>query len=477
MSQYVECSQCSRPSSVATCSNLKSAATQLPSSTDQTLGWDAMQVGAALLGLCNELIAGIVSQVPEFRNLKALSLAHRAFTNHCQKRLFETLCVDQTNRRLATVYDTFERNPCKTAYIRHLYVRFPWDDEATFNPSTDARFLHLMQLISDSPRPLYTFFLSNVDHLQSGSVPLVMDRILTARIPRALTSLSISNCDLPKTAISRCSELKELYNSEVRLIEPDEKLEGTPAKCNTSLRMPHLESFCYNVATETVKEILSALGSDESIVELSTLRILDLIPEHQEDMAMAQAILDAGQDSFEELRLTQTTNDPSKLCLPLKPISTCTQTRAGYTKNRYFSLANLLSFRHLSRLRVFRLRSAVYDSDPKRMKVVDDMRIMLSRLPRDNCLDTLEYRVQVFGESEYAPAVLQNWRGLAMEIIRVSAGRPFRFLFEMDARPEPSVSESEDLDDWPCYDDSMLRPGYEKLESLVDHEMRDIKAQ
>ncbi|KAH6901259.1 hypothetical protein BKA70DRAFT_1197116 [Coprinopsis sp. MPI-PUGE-AT-0042] len=202
------------------------------------------------------------------------------------------------------------------------------------------------------------------------------------------------------------------------------------------------------MATETVKEILSTLGSEASIAELSTLRILDLIPEHQEDMSMAQPILDAAQDSFEELQLMGTTD--------------------GYNPNRYFSLANLLNFRHLSRLRIFRFRSAAYESDPKHTKVVDDMRIMLSRLPAGNCLDTLEYRLQVFGGLTFAAGMSQNWQGLAKEIVRVSAGRPFRFLFEMDNR-----AELEDPDDWFCYDDS---PELRNLYSHVNHEMRDVKA-
>ncbi|KAH6901260.1 hypothetical protein BKA70DRAFT_691707 [Coprinopsis sp. MPI-PUGE-AT-0042] len=406
-------------------------------------------IKVALLELCNELLSEIVAHVGKVKDLKALSLVHRAFTDLCQKSLFDLVRIYEWNRGLTTVYDTCDRDPRKAAYIRHIAVMVPDDSKRIFNPLADARFLSLMSLISDSPTPIRSCTLQNVDNSPGRSTRVVMDCILTASISQTLTELSLCNCELPTAAISQCFQLKKLDISEVRLIE----LAGASTNHTESGQRPHLTSLEYTTSTETIKAMLPSLGAETSIAELSALRILRLIPEHQEDMAQAQAILDAAQDSLRELHLVDGTHEPM------------------YNLNRHFFLANLLNFRHLSRLRYFELRASVYDSDPGRMKVVDDMIIMLSRIPAVNSLDTFNYRVQAKGRPPFTNAMSQNWHGLAKEVIRMSAGRPFRFLFEMDTGIEESSSDS---DTW-YYTRDQLRPHHKKLYSHVCHEMRDIK--
>jgi hypothetical protein len=100
-----------------------------------------------VLELCLELIAEIIDRGTRAKDLKALSLAHRSFTDLCwQKRLFDTLDVSSRNRRLRIAYDTVERDPRKAAYIRKLDVMFY--GEVGFNPHSDLRFLSLLQLMS-----------------------------------------------------------------------------------------------------------------------------------------------------------------------------------------------------------------------------------------------------------------------------------------------------------------------------------------
>ncbi|KAH6880169.1 hypothetical protein BKA70DRAFT_1344017 [Coprinopsis sp. MPI-PUGE-AT-0042] len=211
----------------------------------------------------------------------------------------------------------------------------------------------------------------------------------------------VDNTQLPDAAISQCSQLKQLTLSEVRPTEPSMALTCAPGGYKASGQVPYLKVLDYSSSADMAKRLINVHGPKPPVASLSELRILSMLPEHQEDMALAQAILDAAQDSLEELHLVEFTYDPRY-------------------ESRYFSLAGLLDFQRLSRLRHFQLRARI-------------------------------------------------WHGLAKEVIRVSAGRPFRFRFEMDA-----IEDSETEDSWD--DGSRLRAAREKLYNHVQHEMRDIKA-
>ncbi|KAH6901255.1 hypothetical protein BKA70DRAFT_1568612 [Coprinopsis sp. MPI-PUGE-AT-0042] len=406
----------------------------------------------SLLDLCSELIAEIVNHVANLKakDLKALSLTHSAFTDLCQQYLFQILAIHSSNTRLPIAYDTLEGDPRKVAYIRQLSVGFSGPDDV-FNPLVDSRFLSLMQAISNAPQRLSRLYVGYVDDLGTATFgPLLMEHIFTPGICHALTELSVDNTQLPDAAISQCSQLKQLTLSEVRPTEPSMALTCAPGGYKASGQVPYLKVLDYSSSADMAKRLINVHGPKPPVASLSELRILSMLPEHQEDMALAQAILDAAQDSLEELHLVEFTYDPRY-------------------ESRYFSLAGLLDFQRLSRLRHFQLRARMCDSDSNRTHVVHDMKVVLSRLPPGNSLDNLYYRVQVFGQLPFTTALNQSWHGLAKEVIRVSAGRPFRFRFEMDA-----IEDSETEDSWD--DGSRLRAAREKLYNHVQHEMRDIKA-
>ncbi|KAH6885141.1 hypothetical protein BKA70DRAFT_126871 [Coprinopsis sp. MPI-PUGE-AT-0042] len=406
----------------------------------------------SLLDLCDELIAGIINRVAKAKDLKALSLAHRSFTDLCQLHLFQSLAITSSNDRLPIVYDTVEGDPRKIAHIRKLFVRFGGPDDV-FNPLVDPRFLSLMQAMSNAPRRLSELFIANGDDLGAAtSGPLLMEHIFTPGICHALTELTVYSTQLPGAAISQCSQLKQLDLSQVRPTEPDTALTHAPGEYKAPGRLPHLTKLDYSSSADMVRRLVNVHGPKPPVASLSELRILNIVPEHQEDMAVAQPILDAAQDSLEELHLVETTDDPRY-------------------ESRYFILAGLLDFQRLSRLRHFQLRARMCDSDSNRTQVINDMKVMLSRLPPGNSLYTLDYRVQALGQPPFTTALRQSWHGLAKEVIRVSAGRHFRFLFEMNANLEDS--EPEDSSSW---DDARLHAAHEMLYSHIQHEMRAIKA-
>lgn len=263
---------------------------------------------AALLELCNELITEIVFHVAAGKDLKALSLAHRVFTDLCQRRLFKTLRISQCNHKLPVAYDTLERQPHKAAYIRLLSVDLSSDIMEGFDPFVDTRFLSFIDIISKAQGSLRSIHLAQVDNADGRSTRRAMDCILTVNISQTLTSLSLSHCELPRAAISQCPLLKKLNLEEVRLIE----LAGAPGNSNSVPdRKPRLEILEYTAATDTVKAMLSTQGDETPTADLSKLQILGLTPEHEEDLAVAQAILDAAHDSLEELYLVDCTRDPS----------------------------------------------------------------------------------------------------------------------------------------------------------------------
>jgi hypothetical protein len=419
----------------------------------------------SVLGLCPEILAEFTKSVGKVKDLKALSLVHRSFTGHCQKHLFERLDVTSHNRRLHIAYETIEKDSWKVDYVRWLFVRFDELDE--FNPLSDSRFVSLVQLMPNATRPPSTLHLANLAELIDITTPspLPMERIFTTGICRALTCLIVHNTQLPDAAISRCSQLKELSLSEVRR---DNALSNDPGEKRTSDPEPHIEKLDYTSSTEMIKRLIEVHGPLPPVASLSALRVLSLVPEHEEDMALAQPILDVAHDSLEELYLQDTTDDSGKSCLLDR--TTLTNSYADYDFKQLL-LANLLNFQRLSHLRLVDLRCTVYDSDPNGAQVVHDMQVMLSRLPVSNSLATFKYRVQVFGRPPYTIAMLQSWQGLAKEVIRVAGARPFRLSLEMDTGFEDTEAE-----DSPLREDARLHSERVTLFSHVRHEMRHLEA-
>ena len=126
------------------------------------------------------------------------------------------------------------------------------------------------------------------------------------------------------------------------------------------------------------------------------------------------------QDSLDEIYLVDTIYDPRKYStLNLSHILT---RETGY-EGRYFRLAGLLNFQHLSRFRLLKLRCSVIESDSDRMGIVEDMRAVLSRISPDNPFHMLDYRVQLFGNPPFTSGMVQNWRGLAEQIAHVANGK------------------------------------------------------
>jgi hypothetical protein len=112
-----------------------------------------------------------------------------------------------------------------------------------------------------------------------------MEHIFTAGICSALTSLEVKSMALPDSAISQCLQLKELYLDNVWCAKP----EGTPVDgpSEKSRPVPHIEEIDYTSSTTMIKRILQLENPKAPVASLSNLRLLDLIPEHQEDMALA----------------------------------------------------------------------------------------------------------------------------------------------------------------------------------------------
>jgi hypothetical protein len=215
----------------------------------------------------------------------------------------------------------------------------------------DSRFLSLLRIMSTGPRPPRDLDIANVNpdwkRVAPPTRPVLIEHACTvAGTCHALTSLAVSSMALLDTTISQCFQLKERYLDSVWCAIPPSR---------------SAREYQRSAAHRVIERILLPGGPRLPVASLSHLRTLKVIPEHQEDMAIVLPIFDVAYSSLGELRLIDSTCDPSMGCLLLKQ-ALSTDLRAGY-EDKNFPFAGLVNFQQLSHLRLIGLRCTIYDSD------------------------------------------------------------------------------------------------------------------
>ncbi|KAJ3520152.1 hypothetical protein NMY22_g12876 [Coprinellus aureogranulatus] len=410
-----------------------------------------------LANLSNELLALIVEHVADDtdsgaeKRLKRLSVVDRTFTLLCQSHLFKELRLKGVKsnmiKTLKRAYDILKRkDPASFSFVRKIRFEFSKQKDLSWL-FQDRTFTSLMEILSRAPRPPYRIKIFDWNAPKTKGSELFVEGLLKSFFSRTLESLFIWDSHIPADTLLISATLKKLHICAVQIVLPKD---GTARLVEGEL--PKLRKLDHRLSFGTVQWMLPG-GGTRRIADLSQLRILHMCPEDEENMALAQPILDVAQETLEELHLTHSYVN-------------------NFEEHRgYIPLAPLLELRNLHQLRVFKLISGIYDGDPDRLDVIKDLTRVLSTIPAVNHLSSIGLRMWVYGkppfEQVFKDTESQKWRALGEEIIRISSGKPLRFVLDIEIQNE----EGDPLD----YHDPIDECRLQRLYGHIEKEFQQLR--
>ena len=267
--------------------------------------------------LSGELLVLIVEQLERLsvsnnnKNLNNLSLADRAFTETCQKYIFQELRLgygrDIVSKDLENVKKFLEDKPL---LAKHVRVVRAWFSLSAF-PFKDPNFTSILRLLAKSLTPPCELNFSGLGRVSSTVLsstikdPTFLTRQLAESLfSQSLTILrlrSITNVPLPLFLI--CPKLREVFLNNVEA--SGESYDSYPDDLCSGREAPLLEVLEYHESDTLVEQmIVPPPRFNTPVVLFSNLRVLKLDPDFREGMTYLQPILDVACNTLEDLYLT-----------------------------------------------------------------------------------------------------------------------------------------------------------------------------
>ena len=260
--------------------------------------------------LCDDLLGCIVEHVAKLpsrdRQLRNLSLADRAFTHLCQTYLFQTLRLEEPNRKISSklkkIGNILKENPALANSVRIIWLVLNHRNGWLFN---DPTFISTVKLLAESPRPPHELcFGGAVISIMLEDPILVVERLAQSFFPQTLTTLTLTYCkNVPLSFFLVCPRLRTV---ELDHVAPTKQgYDDYPDELCGGRDLPALEVFEYRDAYRLVKQMITPPPRFHTPVVLwSNLRVLILSPHEKKEMACLQTILNAACNTLEELFLT-----------------------------------------------------------------------------------------------------------------------------------------------------------------------------
>ncbi|KAF9561637.1 hypothetical protein CPC08DRAFT_735499 [Agrocybe pediades] len=372
------------------------------------------------------------------RDLRALSLADRAFTSACQKWIFKTFRLFGGGK--ATVDDQLQTKgkilaqvPLLSHWIRKIQLqdinnRLSW-------LLSEPRFVSILQMLALSPAPPNELILEGALYkpVVFSDIYFFTTRLSQSFFPGTLTTLRLWECrDVPLTIITMLPRLKILYLDTIEAGKEDCSEYGV-SELLESKHIPAIEVFeSRRSHTMLASMIAPSPNNGEYIVQWDRLRILRLPPQDRESMQYLPRILSFSCGSLEELYLDA----------------------ADYRNCINLPLAELVDLSILPELRIFTMRFDLGTYDD-----VTEVTTILQRIPSDNKLTNIMIEFPVKNASTLC--FDHHWSRLCEEVKRVSAQR--RLEFELKFYPSSYKISVEEVNE-------QVKKLQENLSSLITSE-------
>jgi hypothetical protein len=258
-----------------------------------------------------ELLALIVEQLasraedPRAENLKRLSVVDRAFTLLCQSHLFKDLNLSgdkaKMTRTMENAYAILERKVSSgISFVRQIRL----DLDRQKDPSwlfQDQTFLSLMGVLSKAPRPPYELDIMNWNAKKTEDPHLIIQGLANSFFSKSLEGLHLYRCRIPVNLLRVSPALKRLEILDVNIITPSKNGRDDTAQFDKT-QLPKLRVLDHRLSFDLVQRFLPAEGRKQ-VADLSQLRTLHMCPEDEENMTLAQPILDVACKTLEEIHL------------------------------------------------------------------------------------------------------------------------------------------------------------------------------
>ncbi|KAF4611854.1 hypothetical protein D9613_004348 [Agrocybe pediades] len=344
-------------------------------------------------------------------DLRALCLTDRVFTYACQKWIFKTLRLFNSEFEKATMDEQLQtkgrilaKAPELSRWIRNISLS-DINDQLTWL-LLEPRFISIMQMFALSPAPpnelVLEYFLYHP--VVFRDVRFFIRRLSQSFLPRTLTTLRLRQCrDVPLTIITMLPRLKSLYLDDSEAREKDYPAYGS--ELLESKHIPAIEVL-QSRRSHTMLALMTVPFNDlgEYVVKWDKLRILHLSPQERESMQHLPRILSLSRGSLEELYLDA----------------------VDYRNCINLPLAELVDLSILPELRIFTMCFDLRTYDD-----VTEVNTILQTIPGGNKLTNIRIEFPVKNSSTLG--FDYYWSQLCAEVKRVSAQR--RLEFELEFYP------------------------------------------
>ena len=264
--------------------------------------------------LSDDLIASIVEQVAKLpfdqEILMNLSLADRAFTQSCQKYIFQKLILLGGSQRdifkeIKLRKKILDKKPSFANRVRMVKIAISDEDNAT-SVIQYHNLTRIFQLLAKSPMPPQELHFGGkaFSWLTIQDPIRVVRRLTDSFFSQTLTILNVSDCNnVPLPLFLIFPSLRELILDQVAAA--DESYKEYPDNQCSGREAPLLEVMEYRNSHSLVQKMIAPPRRFKTpVVIWSKLRILTISPRDKEGVACLQPILDAACNTMEELYLT-----------------------------------------------------------------------------------------------------------------------------------------------------------------------------
>ncbi|KAH6910455.1 hypothetical protein BKA70DRAFT_1270400, partial [Coprinopsis sp. MPI-PUGE-AT-0042] len=362
-----------------------------------------------------ELLDSIVDHIaqdlwPE-GDLKSLALADRCFTPLCQKHIFkEFVCASRHDggdwkQQLRSFHYALTTNPSVSSWVKAITLVIHARIKGRTWVFHEAAFTSILAQLgsTDSPPTALGVHTSSDEKLPFREPDLVL-KVVSESLAPGLVKLSLSFCDgVPMELFLLLPKLKELNLDHIfPRLDPLCHTDALPQRSS-----PALDTFSFRYSHEMLEQLLAPITEqDQSVIDFSTLRILEFAPSDEEAFPSILKILERAQKSLEELI-------PTRVKSP----------RRDYVSPVYMPITSYLDLRILHRLRTLHLDAPISCEDPQASCVVADLADAFRGVPESNNLRNIFLTFSIIGYHPFDHAQSQGWSSLAREISRLASGR------------------------------------------------------
>ena len=270
--------------------------------------------------LPNDLLFFIVEQLERlspflkknFNNLNNLSLADRAFTETCQKFIFQELIlgdgrdIASVSKDLEKVKKFLEDKPLLAKQVRVVRFGF-WffgNNEKSAFSFKDPNFTSILHLLAKSLMPPRELNFNGTLSSIIKDPTFVTRQLAESFFSQSLTILRLSNiANAPLPLFLICPKLREVFLNSVEA--SGKSYDSYPDDLCSGRETPLLEVLEYRKSHTLVEQmIVPPPRFNTPMILLSNLRVLKLASNDNQGMTYLQPILDVACNTLEELYLT-----------------------------------------------------------------------------------------------------------------------------------------------------------------------------